>query len=61
VHARLDPLGLDAAPPVIALADLTPGGGPLGEQGVHRIRLESEHRDMRTRWASWRRSSPARC
>jgi HD-GYP domain-containing protein (c-di-GMP phosphodiesterase class II) len=49
VRARLDPLGLDAAPPVVAVADLIANGAPLGEWGVRRLRLVLEHREMRTR------------
>jgi HD-GYP domain-containing protein (c-di-GMP phosphodiesterase class II) len=49
VRARLDPLGLDAAPPVVAVADLIANGRPLGEWGVGRLRLVLEHREMRTR------------
>jgi HD-GYP domain-containing protein (c-di-GMP phosphodiesterase class II) len=49
VRVRLDPLGLDAAPPVVAVADLIANGAPLGEWGVRRLRLVLEHREMRTR------------
>jgi HD-GYP domain-containing protein (c-di-GMP phosphodiesterase class II) len=49
VRARLDPLGLDAAPPVVEVADLIADGQPLGEWGVRRLRLVLEHREMRTR------------
>jgi putative two-component system response regulator len=49
VRARLDPLGLDAAPPVVAVADLITDGQPLSEWGVRRLRLVLEHREMRTR------------
>jgi HD-GYP domain-containing protein (c-di-GMP phosphodiesterase class II) len=49
VRGRLDPLGLDAAPPVVSVADLIANGQPLGEWGVRRLRLVLEHREMRTR------------
>jgi putative two-component system response regulator len=51
VRDRLDPLGLDAAPPVVEVADLLANGRPLGEWGVRRLRLVLEHREMRTRLA----------
>jgi putative nucleotidyltransferase with HDIG domain len=49
VRVRLDPLGLDAGPPVVAVADLVGDGQPLGEWGVRRLRLVLEHREMRAR------------
>jgi HD-GYP domain-containing protein (c-di-GMP phosphodiesterase class II) len=49
VRGRLDPLGLDAAPPVVSVTDLIANGQPLGEWGVRRLRLVLEHREMRTR------------
>jgi putative two-component system response regulator len=49
VRARIDPLGLDAGPPVVALADLTLGGEPLGPRGLRRLRLVLEHREVRGR------------
>jgi HD domain len=51
VRARLDPLGLDAGPTVVAVAELVPDGRPLGEWGVRRLRLLLEHREMRSRLA----------
>ena len=49
VRARLDPLGLGAAPPVVAVADLLMDGEGLGPAGVHRMRLVLENRDMSRR------------
>jgi putative two-component system response regulator len=49
VRARLDPLGLDAGPPVVAVAELAANGRPLDEWGVRRLKLVLEHREMRTR------------
>jgi HD domain len=49
VRARLDPLGLDAGPPVVAVADLVADGQPLGASGLRRLRLVLEHREMRAR------------
>jgi putative two-component system response regulator len=49
VRARLDPLALDAGPPVVAVAELVSDGQPLGPQGVQRLRLVLEHREMRAR------------
>jgi putative nucleotidyltransferase with HDIG domain len=46
VRVRLDPLGLDAGPPVVAVADLLSDGQPLS---VRRLRLVLEHREMRAR------------
>ena len=49
VRARLDPLGLDSGPPVVALSDLVSDGESLGPSGVGRLRLVLEHRAMRAR------------
>lgn len=49
VRARLDPLGLGAAPPVIAVADLVSDGDGLGPAGMGRLRLVLEHREMSRR------------
>jgi putative nucleotidyltransferase with HDIG domain len=49
VRARLDPLGLDAAPPIVAVGELAADGQPLGEWGVRQLRLLLEHREMRAR------------
>jgi len=49
VRARLDPLGLDVGPPIVAMAELVADGQPLGEWGVRRLRLVLEHREMRAR------------
>jgi hypothetical protein len=49
VRARLDPLGLDAGPPVVPLSELAADGEPLGPAGVARLRMVLEHRAMRTR------------
>ena len=49
VRARLDPLGLDAGPPVVPVAELASDGGPIGAAGVARLRLLLEHRAMRAR------------
>ena len=49
VRARLDPLGLGAAPPVIAAADLVTDGAGLGAAGMGRLRLVLEHREMSRR------------
>jgi len=49
VRARLDPLGLDGAPPVVAVSDLAPDGQALGAAGVRRLRLVIEHRQLRAR------------
>ena len=49
VRARLDPLGLDAGPPVVAVAELASDGQPLGAEGVQRLRLVLEHRELRAR------------
>jgi putative nucleotidyltransferase with HDIG domain len=49
VRARLDPLGLDAGPPVVPVSELTSDGGPIGAAGVARLRLLLEHRAMRAR------------
>jgi putative nucleotidyltransferase with HDIG domain len=49
VRARLDPFGLDAGPPVVAVSDLQVDGQPLGPGAVRRLRLVLEHRRMRTR------------
>jgi HD-GYP domain-containing protein (c-di-GMP phosphodiesterase class II) len=49
VRLRLDPLGLDAGPPVVAVADLTSDGQRLGTAGLRRLRLVLEHREMRAR------------
>jgi hypothetical protein len=51
VRTRLDPLGLDAGPPVVPVYDLTPEGRPLGASGVRRLSLLLEHRAMRGRLA----------
>jgi HD domain len=51
VRGRLDPLGLDAGPAVVALAELVPDGRPLGVWGIRRLRLLLEHREMRGRLA----------
>jgi len=49
VRARLDPLGLDAGPPVVPLSDLVADGEQLDEAGMARLRLVLEHRAMRAR------------
>ena len=49
VRARLDPLGLGAAPPVVAVADLLMDGEGLGPAGVRRMRLVLEHQEMSRR------------
>lgn len=49
VRARLDPLGLDSGPPVVAVADLQMDGRPLGPAALRQLRLLLEHREMRTR------------
>ena len=49
VRLRLDPLGLGAAPPVVAVADLATDGQGLGPSGVRRMRLVLEHREMSRR------------
>jgi hypothetical protein len=48
VRTLLDPLGLEAGPPVIAVEDLA-GGRRLGEAGLAHLRLLLEHRAMRRR------------
>jgi response regulator RpfG family c-di-GMP phosphodiesterase len=50
VRDRLDPLGLQAGPPVVALADVAVGE-KLGSAGLERLRLEREHRALRARVA----------
>ena len=49
VRARLDPLGLDSGPLVVALSELVPDGEPLGPAGMGRLRTVLEHRAMRYR------------
>ena len=49
VRARIDPLGLEAGPPVVALADLVLDGEPLGPRGLRRLRVVLEHHEMRGR------------
>ena len=49
VRLRLDPLGLDAGPPVVPVDELTANGQPLGAAGVRRLALVLEHRAMRRR------------
>ena len=49
VRARLDPLGLDAAPPVVPVAELAGDGEALGAAGIARLRMLLEHRAMRVR------------
>jgi len=49
VRARLDPLGLDAGPPVVAVSELASDGEPLGPAGMGRLRMVLEHRAMRVR------------
>jgi putative nucleotidyltransferase with HDIG domain len=51
VRARLDPLALDAAPPVLAVEELAADGQPVGPAGLRRLQLVLEHRAMRTRLA----------
>src|SRR5688500_7787248 len=51
VRARLDPLGLDAGPPVVPLSDLVADGESLSDVGLGRLRLVLEHRAMRARLA----------
>jgi HD-GYP domain-containing protein (c-di-GMP phosphodiesterase class II) len=48
VRERLDPLALDAGPPVVAMSDLAEGAR-LGPAGLGRLRLVLEHRAMRAR------------
>jgi putative nucleotidyltransferase with HDIG domain len=49
VRARLDPLGLDAGPPVVPVSELASDGEPLGSAGMARLRMVLEHRAMRVR------------
>jgi hypothetical protein len=49
VRVRLDPLGLDAGPPVVPVSELAANGEPLGSAGVSRLRMLLEHRAMRVR------------
>ena len=49
MRARLDPLDLDAGPPVLAAGELVSDGQPLGAWGVQQLRLVLEHREMRAR------------
>jgi hypothetical protein len=51
VRARLDPLGLDAGPPVVPVSELVSDGEPLGAAGLARLRMVLEHRAMRGRLA----------
>ena len=51
VRARLDPLGLDAGPPVVPLSDLVRDGESLDASGLARLRTVLEHRAMRVRLA----------
>jgi hypothetical protein len=51
VRARLDPLGLDAGPPVVPVSELVSDGEPLGPAGLARLRMVLEHRAMRGRLA----------
>ena len=48
VRERLDPLGLGAAPPVVAVGELAPDGR-LEAAGARRLRLVLEHRELRAR------------
>jgi putative nucleotidyltransferase with HDIG domain len=50
VRDRLDPLGLEAGPPVVALADVAVDER-LGSAGLERLRLEREQRALRARLA----------
>jgi putative nucleotidyltransferase with HDIG domain len=49
VRARLDPLGLGGAPPVVPLADLAADGEALGAAGFERLREVLELRALRVR------------
>jgi putative nucleotidyltransferase with HDIG domain len=49
VRARLDPLGLGGAPPVVPLADLVADGESLGATGLERLREVLELRALRVR------------
>jgi hypothetical protein len=49
VRVRVDPLGLDGGPPVVAVADLTNDGQPLGAAGLRRLRLVLDQRELRAR------------
>jgi putative two-component system response regulator len=51
VRARLDPLGLGDAPPVIPTTDLVDEGQGLDPAAVRRLRLVLEHREMGRRLA----------
>ena len=51
VRARLDPLGLGGAPPVVPLADLVADGESLGAAGLERLREVLELRALRVRTA----------
>ena len=50
LRARLNPLGLDAGPPVVALADVA-AGARLGEAGLARLGIVYEHRALKARLA----------
>jgi HD-GYP domain-containing protein (c-di-GMP phosphodiesterase class II) len=49
VRARLDPLGLDAGPPVVPLSDLVRDGESLDATGMARLRTLLDNRAMRAR------------
>ena len=51
VRLRLDPLGLGAAPPVVALAELAADGASLDAAGFERLREVLELRALRVRLA----------
>ena len=51
VRDRLDPLGLEAGPPLVALADVALGAS-LGDAGLARLALVLEHRALRARLAA---------
>jgi HD-GYP domain-containing protein (c-di-GMP phosphodiesterase class II) len=51
LRARLDPLGLDAGPEVIALEDLTGPGLPFGPAAAARLRALVDRRALRARQA----------
>jgi putative nucleotidyltransferase with HDIG domain len=49
VRTLLDPLGLDAGPPVVPVSDLVADGSSLDAAGIGRLRILLEHRAMRYR------------
>jgi HD-GYP domain-containing protein (c-di-GMP phosphodiesterase class II) len=51
VRTSLDPLGLAAGPPVVALSELVADGERLGPAGIERLRIVLEHHEMGKRLA----------